>query len=321
LISCTKDPENDNPSIPSEELFKSGIYIVNEGNFGANNATIDLFVKDSNTLYSNIFNTVNNRPLGDVANSMYIHNNKGYIILNGSASVEVINVNNAVSDWVSNSVKRVNLNTKSITQSIEVGQGPEGMAIYNGKLFVANSGGFSDDSIISVISTVTNEVIAGIIVGDAPTALAFDKNNKLWVLCRGSYGTDFMSTEDDTYAKIVCINPNTYEIEKTFIIGEKGDHPDKMKINKSKDALYYLGSYNFNLGVYKHFISDNALAQNPIRLGYYYGLGYDKVDGELYVADAVDFVQRGYVYKINDSGNILDSFRVGIIPNGIAEQY
>jgi hypothetical protein len=217
-------------------------------------------------------------------------------------------------------VKKINLQSKSIVQSIAVGAGPENMLITNNKLFVCNSGGFGDDSTISIISTVSNEPIATIVVGDAPTAISLDRNGRVWVLCRGSYGPDFISLEDDTYAKLVCLNAETFEVIKTFVIGVKGDHPDKMKINKNGDALFYLGSYNFNSGLYRHGIDQPELSLDPIRLGYFYGLGYDRVDGSIYLADPIDFVQRGDMYKINESGAIVDSFKVGIIPNGISEQ-
>lgn len=344
LSACTDDPATPKQEIPSEDLFKTGIYVVNEGNFGANNATIDLFVKDSNKVFSNIFNTVNNRPLGDVAQSMTMINGKGYIVLNGSGKVEVINLNTAVSvgtisglssprymvaldtnkaylsDWVSNSVKVVNLQNNTIQTSIGVGAGPEQMLITGNRLFVCNSGGFVDDSTLTVINTTTNTVEQTIRLTQGPTAIVLDKNGKIWVLCRGSYGTDFFSTEDDTQAELICINPNNLSIEKRIVLGEKGDHPDKMKINKAKDAMFYLGTYNFNYGIYRFRITDTQAEAQPIRAGYYYGLGYDRVDDKLYVADALDFVQRGDIYQINESGSIVDSFKAGIIPNGIAEQ-
>jgi hypothetical protein len=47
LSACTKDPINTTPTIPTEDLFKSGVYIVNEGGFGSSNASIDLYYKDS----------------------------------------------------------------------------------------------------------------------------------------------------------------------------------------------------------------------------------------------------------------------------------
>ncbi len=344
ITACTKDPETASPVTPNENLFKSGVYIINEGNFNAGNASIDLFSKDSNKVIKNIFTLVNNRPLGDVANSMSIVNQKGYIILNGSAKVEVINANNAksiasingftsprymvakdttrafVSDWFSNSVKEINLTTNTIVRSIATGTGPEGMCIVGNKLYVANCGAYELDSTISVIDLTTNTEIKKIKVGDAPLAIQQDANGSIWVLCRGSYGGDFTITDDDTKGALVKINPSTDAILATFPIGEKGDHPDKIKINASKNTLYFLSSYNNLSGVFKFNITDASAPTTAFISGYYYGLGYDKVSDELYLADAVDFKQNGFVKRYNSAGELLNTYSVGVIPNGIHEQ-
>ena len=344
LGSCTKDPETAKPEVPSEELFKSGVYFVNEGGFGASNASIDLFNRDSNKVYENIFEAVNGRPLGDVAQSMYIKNGKGYIVLNGSGKIEVINITNAqsiatitgfssprymvfkdtstayVSDWSSNTVKEINLVTNTIVRSISVGEGPEGLLIANNKLYVTNSGGYGIDSTISVIDLSTKLETKKFVVGDAPTAIFEDANAKLWVLCRGSYGVDFMTSDDDTEGKLVEFNSSQEDILKSIKIGNKGDHPDKIKMNESKNTFYFLSSYNFLSGVYKFNITDVAAPSSPFIEGYYYGIGYDKVNDEIYLADALDFKQRGLMKRYSSTGVLINTYTTGIIPNGISEQ-
>ena len=344
LSACSKDPESAKPVTPSEELFKSGIYIVNEGGFGMSNASIDLYSKDSDKVFTNIFETVNARPLGDVAQSLNIINGKGYIILNGSAKIEVISANNAVSlhtitgfssprfmvnkdtsrafvsDWQSNTIKEINLSTYEILRSINVGSGPEGMCVVGNKLYVANSGGYGLDSTISIIDLSTNLETKKLKVGDAPVAVTLDANGKVWVLCRGSYGDDFNTSDDDTEAKFVKIDPSSETVLSSIQIGLKGDHPDKMKINASKNTFYYLSSYNFLPGVFKFNITDQTASTTAFISGYYYGIGYDRVSDELYLADAIDFKQRGNVYRYNSAGQLLKTIAAGLIPNGIQEQ-
>ncbi len=344
LSACTKDPETPTPTNPGAELFKSGVYIVNEGGFGFGNASIDLFNRDSNKVFNDIFRTVNNRPLGDVAQSMSIVNNKGYIILNGSAKVEVINASNAksiatitgftsprymvskdtsrafISDWFSNTVKEINLTTNTIVRSISVGEGPEGMCIVGNKLYVANCGGYNLDSTISIINLTSNTVEKTLKVGDAPLAIQEDINGNVWVLCRGSYGSDFAIIDDDTKGALVKINSQNDVISATFEIGVLGDHPDKIKMNAAKNTMYFLSSYNFLSGVYKFSITDVAAPTTAFISGYYYGLGYDKVNDELYLTDAVDFKQNGFVKRYSSNGTLINTYSVGVIPNGIQEQ-
>ena len=131
MQACTDEPPIPTPIDPNL-AFDKGVFIINEGNFGVGNASIDFYQRDSNRLIKNVFETVNGRPMGDVAQSMTIFKNKGYIVLNGSAKVEVIDAktfkseasingfssprcflgidaNRAfVADWISNTVKEIN---------------------------------------------------------------------------------------------------------------------------------------------------------------------------------------------------------------------
>jgi len=42
----------------------------------------------------------------------------------------------------------------------------------------------------------------------------------------------------------------------------------------------------------------------------------DPYSSEIYVADAIDFVQRGMVYRFSPEGVAVDTFRTGIAPGG-----
>ena len=44
------------------------------------------------------------------------------------------------------------------------------------------------------------------------------------------------------------------------------------------------------------------------------GLGIDPATSEVYVADAIDYVQHGVVYRFTPQGRAIDTLRVGIVP-------
>ena len=46
----------------------------------------------------------------------------------------------------------------------------------------------------------------------------------------------------------------------------------------------------------------------------YYGLTVDPKNGDVYVADAIDYQQDGIVYRYTKEGKLIDKFYVGIIP-------
>lgn len=64
-------------------------------------------------------------------------------------------------------------------------------------------------------------------------------------------------------------------------------------------------------------VKDESLPATPF-LPYagttYYGLGVDPRNSEVYVADAIDYVQHGVVYRFTARGRALDTLRVGITP-------
>ncbi len=48
----------------------------------------------------------------------------------------------------------------------------------------------------------------------------------------------------------------------------------------------------------------------------FYGLGVDPDNGTVYVADAIDYVQRGVVLRHAADGSFIGTFHAGRIPGG-----
>ncbi len=121
-----------------------------------------------------------------------------------------------VTNWGGNSVTFIDLADKKVLGNVPVGKNPEGMAIYNGKLFVANSG----DDTISVIDISTME-ISNVInllsspndrIGITPVDLKIDTSRKfLYVVCAGDNKVDVYDI--DTYKKIGSIPVGFYPAE------------------------------------------------------------------------------------------------------------
>ncbi len=76
---------------PEPEGYSQGVYIVNEGSFQASNGSISYFDPSRNLIVNGIFEAANNRPLGDVVQSISVANDTtAYIVVNGSGKVEVV---------------------------------------------------------------------------------------------------------------------------------------------------------------------------------------------------------------------------------------
>lgn len=328
LASCAKD-ENEK----LQGAFSNGVFIVNEGPFQTGTGTITFFKPDSNLVKQDIFETVNGRPLGNIAQSMTIHDDKGYIVVNNAGSVEVVNaatfksegtitgfanpaqflaINSTkayVTDWAG-SVAVVDLTTKTIKSTIQTGTGPDAMIRSGNMVLVANTGGFGVDSTISIIDLSTDKVVKTIVVGEAPGAMVVDRDGKIWVICKG-IGFAGWPMPGDTPGRLVRIDPNTFTVDFTYKFPSEGDHPEKLVINKEKSVLYFL----HNNGIYNFNTTFDKTTPELLVSRYFYSLGYENKTGYLYASDPKDFINNGQVLRINsNSGAIIDSIAAGISP-------
>jgi len=325
-----------------------GVFILNEGNLSSSNASLSYYKPHEKEVINNIFYTTNGLPLGDVAQSMYLTDSTAYVVLNNSGKVYVLNSNTFkyigkiigltsprylylhsknkayISDLYSKSIQIVNPITFQHLGKINVNNrnssfyqhSTEQMRAVGNKLFVSC---WSYDNKILVIDTQTDKLIDSLIVAKQPNSLQIDKNNTLWVLSDGAFEGSPYGHEQ---AALTCINTSTLQIEKTFIFTNSSASPSKLQINETKDTLFFIsnnvGEISTDYGIYRMPITAQNLPQTPFikqnkRL--FYGLGIDPNNSDIYVADAIDHAQNGFVLRYNSQGITIDSFKVGIIPN------
>ena len=100
-------------------------------------------------------------------------------------------------------------------------------------------------------------------------------------------------------------------MEKQFKF-QFGDWPSEVQLNGTRDTLYFINKSIWKLSVE----ADNFPVKPfiPYQNTLYYGLTVDPVTSEVYVADAIDYVQSGVVLRYSPEGELLDQFNVGIIP-------
>ncbi len=332
MVSCN---EKDLPA-PYEQFLNS-VFVINEGPFQAGTGTISAFNRETGEVTPDLFEMANGRPLGNIVQSLTVHGDKAYIVVNNSNKIEVVNLEDFtsvatienitlpryfigldeqkgyVSCWDS-TVKVINLADYSIINSMPAGNGPDEMLLSGEFLFVINSGGFGTDSTVSVFRTITDEPAGSFTVGHRPAGIRKDMNGNIWVLCSGK-GWNGYPSPDDTPAKLVCIDPVSFAILKEITFPGTDNHPDNMIINGDGDILYY----NHPEGIFSFPVIASALNNQPFIPGnsIFYGLGYDETEKMIYVTDPLDYAQNGWVCRFNAlEGTPVDSIMVGIVPNG-----
>jgi DNA-binding beta-propeller fold protein YncE len=288
-------------------------------------------------LYNNVFYKANYTKLGDVACSMTIYNDKGYITINNSGKIYVINTRNGrfegkitgltspryvqilndtkgyVSDLYLTEITIINPSEYQITKTIDVSSGSdfnqhstEQMVLFGNWLFI---GCWSYDNKILILDVTTDSIVDSIEVAKQPNSLVLDKNNKLWVLSDGGYPGSSYGQE---FAALTKIDAETRKKELVMQFRSLDDSPVELVSNGSGDTLYYILQ-----GIRRMSIADTELPENAfieMRHNDYYSIAVDPMTSVIYAGDPLDYIQNGLLYRFTSDGELIDSMRVGINP-------
>jgi YVTN family beta-propeller protein len=336
LSACDKESPP-----PADHGYSSGVFIACEGTFNANNGSISWYDTDSALIVNNLFEIVNGRPAGDVIMSFTTAGDFGVIVANNSGKLEIVDLKTFESArtitgfsyprhfvWSGNGtgylsngsfdgvVYKINIESGKVTDSIEVGMGPEQLLISGNYLYVANSGGWSYDNTVSVIDTRTNTVARAITVGDGPVAMVAGKDDNVWVLCRGKVVFNESWTEiiEETDSRLVMINSGTGEVEREIIIGQTGDYfnPSWLSADPSGNILYY----GENGGVYSIGTDETLQPSEPLIAKQFSAAGVCRETGHIFALEITDYTSAGRLY-IYDGQTQLAAMETGIAPRAL----
>ena len=328
MMSCEKDPVSTNPKV---EVKHNGAFIVNEGGFNHSNGSLSFYSREDQQVQNEIFKKINNKDLGDVVQSMTIIDSLGFIVVNNSNKIEVIDMNTwlsiksidmptgyspryladggngkaYVTNLYANNVSVINLPTLEIETSIDVGANPEEITISGNKAYVANSGG-GDGNTVTVIDLLSNQVVNSIQVGDNPNFIKKDTDGYLHVLCWGSW-------TKGSSGGIYAIDPVNDTVMDSLIIE---GYSSKLCIGK-EDTGYFINDGNilsFSTATYE-------ITNDSLITGAFYGLAFDSVSEHLLALDAKDYAQNGSLMIYDLEGNLLNTYDVGIIPGNVTFVY
>jgi hypothetical protein len=340
LSACMDDSKR------PKEIFNThnGVLLVCNGNFMSGNSSLTYYSSDSMITEQNVFFRANSIPLGDVAQSVCIHNNIAWVVVNNSGKIFAINplnfevlgkidsllspryfhpindVKAYVSDLYAKRIWIVDLVDFSLTGSIDISAEAGGFnrhcaeqMVQWGDYIFTNCWNY--DNKILVIDTKNDALVDSITVGIQPQKIIADINGRIWVLCDGSYAGSPIGYENPS---IWCIDSETRSILWHQSINTEAINFD-LALNQSADTLFVLARDLYSMPVEASVFPQQVLIDGSAHN--FSVLGVHPVSGDIYLADAVNYVQSGQVYRFDKFLTPIDTFSCGIIPVDFAFMY
>ncbi len=329
ISACSDEPEN--PENSSENNFsgRRGFFIINEGLFQQANASIDFYDLDTKEVLHDIFFTANQRPLGDVAQSMNKIGNKIWIVVNNSGKIEIVKSKNFksimtltgftspryllfhtngkayLSDLYKESLYVIDTLTGQTIKEISTSKSCEYLIEAGNYIFALNWSSLNDslNNTVTIIDALSDSAIKSVILTKEPNSAAIDKNGNIWILCSGGF------FYEETPA-LYCMNPQGEILKKLEFFGNQ-PYPTRLCINPSRDTLFYL-----NKDVYRMGIADDDLPSLPFIQANNRSLYGLDAGNYILLSDPLDYQQNGNIYVYSRSGQLLSTFRAGMIPSG-----
>ncbi len=319
--SCIKEPvDSGNVNVSAKD---SRVAVLCEGNFMWNNAQLDIYNPDSNALWSNAFESVNNRPIGDVLQSGLLYGNTLWLVVNNSGLIVGLNPQ-----------------TLKVKHQVNVGKSPRFASAFKGKLYISDL----ENNAVTVLDTQSlgtrtlpvRKNATGTRVGWTEHIIEYNNfivsavyDGYLWVydpqtdiskLITCPKGTQFLSIDaqnrlwvgasDADSSSLTCLNAD-------FRVTERVEFPKENNLTRmcgsvTGDSLWLLVGGELEC---RNLRNPRVAIKKVVPYTVGYGLGVNPYNGDVYVSDAYDYIRKGRVVGLNAGGDSIKySFFSGIIP-------
>ena len=317
------------------QLPSNRVFILNEGIYGMNNASLTFYNPKTHEVMEDIYYTQNGARLGDTAQDMIEYNGDLYIIMNGSSYITRLNgagVEQARYSFTeeqgqpryvcaedgkvyvtlySGNVARLDAKTLSLESMVKVGDNPEQIIEEDGMLYCVNSG-WGYDNRLSIIDTRTfseaDSQAEHVEIFTNPQRI-IEVNDRIFIQGYGGAWPDPYTYPVVYYDKLT---KNTTEIGQ-------GTH-----LAAYKDILYVAFCYtedyiNYTTKFYTYdtnttqksdvsFLKD---APEEVLNGNIYMMEINPENGDIYIGVTHYNTGNGDIYRFKSDGTFLHSFESG----------
>lgn len=342
FVACSNENGEDDrtPVIPKPEIIGENLIICNEGNWQSDNGQLSYYDGTAGVLTNKWFRQVNGSKLGDTPNDIIQVNDTliaiavnwsniiQYIHPDGTACGATENVPNnrrmcadgnylyitsyahkcGNQTFEKGYVAKIDVKTKQVVATCEVGWEPEGVRLYEGKLYVANTGGYAfseNHAYETTVQVVDAETMKSVKTIDTGCINLYGEMSQAGqYLCINSCGDYY-----DVKPKTVIVDCKTDEV-KTF------DFPATYN-STDGDVFYTVGSeFSYNTGEYVYSIKTinpktqevkdgifcEAITQKIKEITSPYELYISPYTKNVYFTDANSYGSAGYLYGYTKEG-------------------
>ena len=322
--------ENDVPDTPSGSDSSAVCYVLNAGDWKSSNSSLTKYDLETGAAVQNYFEYQNGRCLGNTANDMLVHGSKMYIAVSGESTIEVTsldaksikqikcsgqprylaaNGSNVYVTYYDGNVARIDTTSLEVDAMVEVGRNPEQLALYNGNLYVANSGGMDYntevgyDKTVSVVDLATFAEVEKIEVACNP-AVVVSCNEGVFVASYGNY-YDIPST-------LQRISPDG----GVSVVGECSNMTEFCYNAGSLYGFFseYDENWNSTITYLSYAVEDNAVDSPWIKESFLPTPYKVCAAGEYVCVTSSDYMNDGDTYLYDTDGMLVHTIPSGLNP-------
>ncbi|MEQ9148421.1 MAG: hypothetical protein RLP13_09100 [Cytophagales bacterium] len=344
ITSCNNDDEpcmdgdpGCGPNLPNQS--QQDVIVVNEGNFGQANGSLSYINREAKSVINDVVSISNGGiTTGDVVQSVYHDNlyNRIFVVSNNESRIlvlddssfvqtavietglslpryiltidDMIYVTNWNSDFTNSFVAKYNRSDLSFRDN-NTGTDPGTEQIYTtdgNNIYVSNN--FTNK--VQVFEHGRSSPLKTIPVGFAPNGMASVYGGSINVICTDTFG--------GSNGWIYEIDNESLTVTDSVPLGIK---PNGQLYSDGSQLYFSSGTSIYGFDPRSDFDKDsNEIVNLDNKVSSIYGFsldqGYGDIELNFWVADPKGFTQNGEIHLVNTSSQILQSYEVGIAPNG-----
>lgn len=336
----TTDPDDSGETVTGSVVAApgKGAYVVNNGNWNANNGSIQFYYSEKDSISADLYQQANGKGIGD-AQDLCIYGSKLYVTCSTSAKIEVLDLQGGIIETIplanesgqsvqprylaadggkvyfssyDGTVSRLDTLSLEVEASVEVGAYPEAIAITGNKLY-ANISGYGTGNQVAVVDldSFTCTDLVEVVLDPYNQMLA--AGGKIYFVSVGNYSSPSTPEEERILSTLQCLDPATNEVaelcqasvisyydNKIYCIYAEFYWPDNQDIF----------TYDLATGEMQSIIAP-SLIDNPTEID------VDPESGDIYISSPDYSGVPGTVYVFNNDGTLKTTFTAGYSVAGV----